>query len=299
MNDRKKVELCHWVVAFVDLLGQGDKMREVSHLINSGQDDKAVEKMKDIYFDHKHFYEAFQGTLIANQVGDVKPILPLPPSIPEKEYQAVFRRNLKMQVFSDAAMFYLPLTDNGENQPLFGINTLLSVLGVQMLSFLAQGRPFRCGVEVGFGLELEDGKLIGPAVQNAYELESKHAQYPRIVAGCGLVEYLQNIERIGMQKGTTIQNQASKSLARISRGWLKTDIDGETILDYLGGEFLNRLPKEKVQPMVFAAYKFADEEQARFRAQKNGQLAVRYACLKTYLHPYLRACDGDEGSPIS
>ncbi|MBN2164307.1 MAG: hypothetical protein JXR25_02330 [Pontiellaceae bacterium] len=287
MDRSGKVELCHWAVAFVDLLGQGDKMREVSRLIDSGQDDAAVEKMKGVYFDHRSFYEAFQGSLIANQQGRVQPTIPLPSHISEEEYQAVFRRNLKVQVFSDAAMFYLPLVEDVENQPIFGINTLLSVLGIQMLSFLAQGRPFRCGVEVGFGLEMEDGKLIGPPVQNAYELESKRAQYPRIVVGEGLIEYLQNIKQVGLQNATEVQNQASKSLARISLDWLATDIDGETILNYLGADFLRKLPEDKTQAIIALAHQFVDQEQARYRNEKNSLLAIRYACLETYFAAHM------------
>lgn len=282
MNDRKKVELCHWVVAFVDLLGQGDKMREVSRLINSGKEGEAVEGMKKIFFDHKHFYEAFHGSLISNQQIQINPPIPLPPIISDEEYQAVFRRNLKMQMFSDSAMFYLPLVEDGKNQPLFGVNTLLSVLGIQMLSFLAQGRPFRCGIDVGFGMEMDEGKLIGPAVLHAYELENKRAQYPRVVVGEGLVEYLENIQSVGLQKGTAVQAHASKSLARIGLGTLATDIDGETILNYLGSEFLSKLPVEKINPIISAAYQFVDREQARHRKQKNAKLAVRYACLETY-----------------
>lgn len=288
MSQGQKVELCHWVVAFVDLLGQSDKMREVSRLIDSGEEDKAVEGMKQIYFDHKGFNEAFHGSLISNQDNAINPTIPLPPNIAEEEHQAVFSRNLKMQVFSDAAMFYLPLVEDGNNQPIFGINTLLSVLGIQMLSFLAQGRPFRCGIEVGFGMEMEEGKLIGPPILHAYELENKRAQYPRIVVGDGLVEYLKNIEQVGLQNATDVQNKASKSLARISNSWLGIDIDGETILNYLSADFLKKLPKEKTNEIVSLAYKFADKEQARHRDQKNSKLAIRYACLETYLAAHIK-----------
>lgn len=282
MSEKNKVELCHWVVAFVDLLGQGDKMREVSRLIDSGQEEESVEGMKQIYFDHKRFYEAFRHALISNQGDDVKAALPLPPEISKEEYQAILKRNLKMQVFSDAAMFYLPLVDDGKNQPLFGIRTLLSVLGIQMLSFLAQKRPFRCGIEVGFGLEMEEGKLIGPAVLHAYELESKRAQYPRIVVGDALVEYLQNMKQTGVQKGTEAQKTAAKSLARIGLEMLGTDLDGEIIVDYLGAGFMKKLPKGKPNQIISMAYEFASAEQARYRDEKNSRLAIRYACLATY-----------------
>ena len=292
MSKGQKIELCYWVVAFIDLLGQGDKMREVSRLIDSENDDEAVEKMEEIYHDHEGFNRIFHEALISNQESIPEPSLPLPPNVSKEEYQAVFKRNLKMQVFSDSIMFYLPLVENGDNQPLYGINTLLFALGIQMLSFLSGERPFRCGVEVGFGLEMEEGKLIGPPVQNAYELESKRAQYPRIVVGDRLVEYLKNIEQVGLQNGTDVQNQMAKALARISNSWLGTDIDGETILHYLSPDFLNKLPKDKTKEIIQLAYQFADREQSRYREQKNSKLAIRYACLETYFATHMGALEG-------
>jgi len=287
VSQGQKVELCHWVVAFVDLLGQGDKMREVSRLLDAGQEDDAVDGMKQIYFDHKDLYEQCQKSFIEHQGEKYRPVMPLPPGASDEEFKSVFSSKLKMQVFSDSVMFFLPLVDDGKNQPLYGINSLLSTLGFQMFSFLILKNPFRCGVDVGFGIEIEDGKLIGPAVQNAYELESQRAKYPRIVVGKGLVEYLGKIQQVGVQKGSPMQNQASKTLASKTIGWLDTDTDGETILNYLGKGLIGDLKDEQTREFKTMIHAFAGEERARFQNLKKKKLADRYASLEAYFAAHM------------
>jgi len=285
----KKVELCHWVVAFMDLLGQGDKMKDVSRLLDEGKEEDAVSRMKQIYADHSNFYDAFQKTILQDNSHPIHPPIPLPPGITLKEYQKIFRTNLKLQTFSDSIMIYLPLADNGANLPMYGISLMLSALGIQMLSFLAQKKPFRCGVEVGFGIEIESGKLIGPAVQNAYELESKQAQYPRIVLGKDLEIYLKGVAKDGLKNCTPEQNSASKTMAKRCLSWMGTDIDGETILNYLSPKFLEKLPKDKTEKIISLAHDFTNQEQARHRKDKNSKLAIRYACLETFFRSQIKS----------
>jgi hypothetical protein len=54
-----KVILCHWAVAFVDLLGQGDKMKDVSSLLDRGGEEQAIDIMEDIYRSHVDLYDSF------------------------------------------------------------------------------------------------------------------------------------------------------------------------------------------------------------------------------------------------
>src|SRR5438045_4043107 len=60
-----------------------------------------------------------------------------------------------------------------------------------MLTSLAWGHPIRVGLDVGTGVEVERGQLYGPAVVKAYELESRAAEYPRVIVGDTLADYLQ------------------------------------------------------------------------------------------------------------
>lgn len=55
---------------------------------------------------------------------------------------------------------------------------------------MASKKAFRAGVEVGLGTELDNGEIYGPVLYKAYELESKVAEYPRIVVGKELINYL-------------------------------------------------------------------------------------------------------------
>jgi len=95
-----ELKLSYWAVAYIDLLGQSDRMRQISHV----------------------------------------------PKTPAegKEFLALMN----------------------------GITGLVSTLGILMPAFLAKRRPFRCGVDIGLGSEMNPGELYGPGLQNAYLLES-------------------------------------------------------------------------------------------------------------------------------
>ena len=51
-------------------------------------------------------------------------------------------------------------------------------------------RHFGRGVEVGLGTELDNGEIYGPVLYKAYELERELPEYPRIVVGRELINYL-------------------------------------------------------------------------------------------------------------
>jgi hypothetical protein len=44
-------------------------------------------------------------------------------------------------------------------------------------------RPVRGGIEIGLGAELDDREIFGSGISEAYRLESKIADWPRILIG--------------------------------------------------------------------------------------------------------------------
>jgi hypothetical protein len=55
---------------------------------------------------------------------------------------------------------------------------------------MSQGWPIRGGIELGLAMDIDNDDIYGPALARAYTLESKVAQYPRIVIGEELILYL-------------------------------------------------------------------------------------------------------------
>ena len=279
MSDKQKVELGYWAVAFVDLLGQGDQMRSVSNLLEQGEEEQAIAGMKEIYFAHKDLYESFEENYESFSSKELS--ISLPPNINKADIQYLKRNQMQMQRFSDALMFFVPLREDEQNLPLYGISSMLSSVGILLPIFLAKERPFRCGVDIGFGIEIKQGELCGPAIMHAHELESKIAQYPRIVIGESLLRYLQDSVNVPSAESTPDQRATSTLAKRLLTQFIK-DTDGQIILHYLGKEFLSSLPSHSTTHVMQAAFGFAMGEQQKHRGLKNTKLAFRYTHLCNY-----------------
>ena len=73
-------------------------------------------------------------------------------------------------------------------------------LACRSLSALQQGIPLRGGIDVGLGTEMFPNEVYGPALLNAYRLESQAAEYPRTALG----------ENLGAQSGQPLRNAAKR-----------------------------------------------------------------------------------------
>ena len=72
-----------------------------------------------------------------------------------------------------------------------GVYAALTSAASTFLTMLAGRQAIRGGIDVGVAVELRDKELYGPALARAYELESKTANYPRVVLGEELIRYIQ------------------------------------------------------------------------------------------------------------
>jgi hypothetical protein len=87
---------------------------------------------------------------------------------------------------SDTLVLAVPLREGGEAQDLGGLVDLAARI---QWSFLAEDLFGRGGITVGL-LHLRDGFVFGPALVDAYALESRHAVHPRIVLSPEAAEIL-------------------------------------------------------------------------------------------------------------
>ena len=152
---------------------------------------------------------------------------------------------------------------------------------------LAIKKPFRAGIEVGIGTEIDDREVYGPVLYRAYELENKIAQYPRIVIGNHTINYLNSI----IETNEPLDNQAAedlqycKDMAKLCKKMFIRDLDGCVILDFLGEAFLyvfNKNPKIELKNVFNMALEFVKSEYSRFKSQGDRKLALRYYLLYNY-----------------
>ncbi len=136
-------------------------------------------------------------------------------------------------------------------------------------------------------MDIEEGEIYGPALARAYNLESRIAQYPRIVIGEELIRYLQMIAMIAEHQEPTGEEKAHAEFAAKSMGLLAVDDDGRTFLDWLGSDIRNAFQQDT--GLVLRAYDFIIQESIKHKGDRNSKLGFRYTLLRNYIESRLPA----------
>ncbi len=219
-----------------------------------------------------------------------EPLVKVPPEKMD-QFKEMMKSNLKHQRFSDCIQAYVCLhTDKYHSNAINGVFGALLACGGMLLLSLATKKAFRAGIEVGLGTELDNGEIYGPVLYKAYELESKVAEYPRIVIGQELINYLKTLanahEQLPAQTKEDVELcklMATKCLKMIVR-----DLDGIPILDYLGTEFLQNINEnseraKELEGVSKLALQFVESEYSKRKQAGDKKLALRYYLLLNYL----------------
>lgn len=270
------------VVAFLDLLGQQDTLRKMTALPNvENQEEVAAFKQKVGEF-YKPLYalQTFFNDSIKPFIEESMDETGLLSSDQEllKQFRStpIFYRH-----FSDSLIVHIPLRkDIGR----FQCRAVYSVLAATALTFLlcmANAWAIRGGIDIGIAMDIEEGEIYGPALVRAHTLESRVAQYPRIVIGEELVRYLQQIAGHNVSTGEAM---AHAGFAARSLGLLAVDDDGCVFLDWLGKDIRATFQDTKV---VQCAYNFIIQESVRHKENRNSKLGFRYTLLRNYVESRL------------
>ena len=269
-----------WAVGFLDLLGQRAALRKMDFL-PEGNDDvrkaKLVEAVVGSVGVIENFYRLYQVFGEGGVRSTDDPIPGVPPDA-QKLVREWLSTDLRHARFSDGLMVYSSLVASPQHSPVAALFRLVCASGALMLTSLAWGHPIRVGLDVGTGIEVERGQLHGPAVVKAYELESRAAEYPRVVVGDTLAEYLQ-VQ--AAQTGDARTRFDAGQAARV-RAMLAQDMDGQRIVDYMGKAFRAQAASEIQPKIVHDAQQFAQRSLEAFQRDGNQILAARYDRLVRY-----------------
>ena len=206
------------------------------------------------------------------------------------QFKAMLKSNLKHQRFSDCIQAYVCLhTDKYHSNAVNGVYGTLLACGGMLLLSLASKKAFRAGVEVGLGTELDNGEIYGPVLYKAYELESRVAEYPRIVIGRELINYLTQLAQGHKQIPEQAKEDVElcKLMATRCLKMIVQDLDSVPMLDYLGNEFfqsINENPEraKEFKEVVNLALKFVESEYVKRKKLGDKKLALRYYLLLNY-----------------
>jgi hypothetical protein len=125
--------------------------------------------------------------------------------------------------FSDTLVLAAPIeSSEAEAAAIDGLVIQATLL---QLNLLASGFFVRGGLSVGH-FHIRDGLIFGPALADAYELESRHAVYPRIVLS-------KEAERCQRREHARLKRRGFTSHGNV----LLRDGDGWTFINYLDSLF--------------------------------------------------------------
>jgi hypothetical protein len=211
---------------------------------------------------------------------------------PEKlrRFNDLRETTLEYAHFSDTLIFYSPLQNQHGYWQVSNIAGFLIVCGALLIGALASKTVFRGAIEVGVLTRFPSdstgrpGDPYGPALAKAHYLESKVAQYPRIVVGPSLLSYLDAVEKDPDQDAPA---RANRTIAADCRKYMVRDADDCWIADYLSDAFASTGagPRRwgEVRTQAFA---FVQSEVARFRKDGSDKLVERYEALEAYFRSH-------------
>jgi len=282
----------YYLVAFIDILGQKEAFQGINSVPAEGEGD-LKEKLYKAHEQTVLFLEGFQEAFndLFNIISKGTESKMKVPDTFKKQFNEMRKVTLKHKRFSDCIEAFVPLqTDKYHMNAVNGVHAVIMSCGAMLLLSLSHEKAFRAGIEVGLGTELENGEVYGPALFKAYNLESKIAQYPRIVIGPELINYLINLSK----KNPQMPNQDPKDIEQCKitadkcLKMIMKDFDGHSIVDYLGDELKKYLTNPSVnytttyEEKFERASKFVEEEYQKRKKMEDSKLALRYNLLFNY-----------------
>jgi hypothetical protein len=267
-----------YCVAFLDLLGQRRKLRQLSRVPK--KDDETT-------------------ALLAATAGNVlrlrgrletcfehfsKPT-GLLESLPKEVQQRIENaKQVKYRGFSDSIIMEISLRgDDDQFAPMTRIFAALGSCCILLGAALATKCPIRGGIEVGLGMDISDdgdSEVYGPVLETAHYLESEVADYPRIVVGNELLAYLGALEN---STPTAPLGKAAKSLAGKAKRYIVTDSDGLCMLDFLGQEISNGLAADARGSLFKEIAAYITEQLEFAYSEHDGKHLGRYMRLASYV----------------
>lgn len=149
-----------------------------------------------------------------------------------------WKSNISVQHFSDSLLFYAPYDDE-KSQAEFERDAylLFCVYSIFSLIMISSKFPIRGAITAGIAWEMQNNYLFGPAIHEAYELESNVAKHSRVVVSPHLLSLIHK----KMKEDTKDHAIASDD------SWIKDliyyDYDGVPMINYLSIGVLSSIIK--------------------------------------------------------
>jgi len=282
MTEPNEFKYGYYCVAFLDILGQRRKLRQMAC---PGRDEQTRRLMSETAAYVLHLRQRFQQTF--ERYAELSPILDHVPEDARKQIAAA-KSSIKYRGFSDSFIVSVKcIGDKEQFAPMTGVFGCISACCIHHLEALAYKRPLRGGIEVHCGVDLtkEGDEVYGPVLERAHFLESQVADYPRIVVGDGLPQYLDVVER---EAPATQLGNIARNLASMCKRYLTTDGDGFQMLDFIGEQAAKLGTRELRRTIFKPAAEYIAEQYQYGIDTDDYKHRSRYARLRSYFESRTR-----------
>jgi hypothetical protein len=266
-----------FVVCFLDVMGQKDKLKGWENPPTKSPSKEYRQSLDETLGRVKFVREAFQcyyeddENYFYSRMNDTLSKINIDP-------KELSQPTLNFQKFSDSTLFFAQLMDDEKQCFCFYPVWLCFKACVQVIPVLLSDKiVIRGGLHIGMGAELGENDFYGPALGEAYKLESECAIYPRVAISKDLVDFLD--DEI-WNSPTTIQEELNVYFRNELKRMITKDSEGQYMLDYLGADFYASIVDVKDHSPEKKAYEFICKERDRFA--KNEKLGPRYQKLVEY-----------------
>jgi hypothetical protein len=287
MNNKELYNIANYCVSFIDLLGQRLEYKDeglVPEFKSAEEKEKFINnKLRNTIgriITLQHASDSFVKAALENISPQREELQPDVKRLNDEMKEV----RLKQQRWSDGLFYFISLMEGNVKCPMVGVYTVLSNAGSLCFVFLAGKLPLRGSIDIAWAAELYEGELYGAAVAKAYELESQVAQYPRIVVGQRVIDYL--IDNMN-NPASDIYRKYNRNLAKICYDMLAQDSDGYHFVHYLGDVFHKMVTKSLHKELYQNSMKFVLEQCKKWKDEQNTKLSFRYNHLLSYFlaHP--------------
>ena len=262
------------ILAFVDILGQKNELNKLNK-----------ENLSDT--DIQNIFQNTTGN-IENLRTELMGLFEL---INTQNYNIIenekVSNDLEIESFSDLVIGYISLNQDKDNLGVYGlaIYRLFESMNLLFISLLAKGIKIRGAIDIGIATRLENNSIYGQPLANAYSLESKVADYPRIIVSSKLYKFIE--DKIAETNNVQTEKANNKFLKE-TQLLIKQDIDGMYIINYLSDKSISLYKEQDNTKLIFQAlYEILIEYRTLFNKQ-NSKLAKRYTHLIYYFGDVLK-----------
>ena len=251
----------YYVVAVLDILNQKEKLASMNKLPETKKEKLLFgEQLRGTYGEVQRIRSDFDtyidSFLEAKKTGLLATLAKQSPVVAKSR-----NINIKRHYYSDTIVLYCPLAENDYSIALSSILVIISAIAHLQIKLLSQKIVFRGGIDIGIAGNFLKNEIYGNALYKAYHLENNIAQYPRVVIGGDLVEYIKNHQ---ISRGKDFIENVKINMADDCAAFIKQDsYDDEYIVDPVCIE-LQDDAREMYKGMHAEALLFAKNEKERF-----------------------------------